>query len=117
MQGIRIPNYIAKAIDKKNKDSFLENNMDSDNNHGSLSLVSWDKICKPKCEGGLGIRKFQDVNAAIIVKLRWKVLKDPDNLWVRVVSAKYLTRNNFLEVRKTGNASMGGSIFWTIDTF
>lgn len=32
----------------------------------------------------------QDVNAAFLTKLGWKIIKDPDNLWTRVVSAKYL---------------------------
>lgn len=31
--------------------------------------------------------------------------KEPDNLWVKVVSAKYLTKKSFMEVRKVGNAS------------
>lgn len=73
------------------------------NKHGSLPLVSW--ICRPNCEGGLGIRKFLDVNAANLAKLGWKVLKEVDNLWVRVVTAKYLRGKKFLAIRKVGNAS------------
>lgn len=40
-----------------------------------------------------------------IQRIGWKILKDPDNLWVTVVSAKYLTKKNFMEVRKATNAS------------
>lgn len=61
MQRIKIPNYVAKEMDKMNKDFFWQNNMDSNNNHGSLQLVSWDKVCQPKCEGVLGIREVRDV--------------------------------------------------------
>lgn len=79
--------------------------MVSNNSHASVPLVSGYKICGPKCDGGLGIKKFQDINAAKLGKLGWKILKDPDNLWVKVVSVKYLTKKNFMEVRKAGNAS------------
>lgn len=33
------------------------------------------------------------------------MLKEPDNLWVKEVTTKYLTRKNFMEVRKASNAS------------
>lgn len=105
MQGIRIPNYIAKDMDRKSREFVWQNNMDPDSNHGSLNLVSWDKICGPRCEGGLGIRKYQDINAANLAKLGWKVLTTPENLWVQVVLATYLSNNNFMEVRKTVKVS------------
>lgn len=70
MQGIKISNYIAKEMDKVNRVFFWQNNMDSNDRLGAIPLVSWDKICRPKCEGGLGIRKYQDVNAANLAKLR-----------------------------------------------
>lgn len=105
MHGVKILNNILKEMDKMNKDFFWQNNIDSKNNHGAIPLISWDKVCRPKCEGGRGIRKVQDVNAASLAKLGWKVLKDPNNLWVRVVSAKYLAKSNFLEAKKSANAS------------
>lgn len=76
-------------MDKKSRDFLWHNNMDPDSNHTSLTLVSLDKICRPKCEGDLGIRKYQYINAAKLAKLGWKVLTNPENLWVQMVSAKY----------------------------
>ena len=32
-------------------------------------LVAWDNVCRPKSEGGLGIRKNEDVNKASFAKL------------------------------------------------
>lgn len=78
--------------------------MDPNRKYGSLPLASWDKIYKPKCEDGLEIRRFQEVNAVNLTKLEWKILKDPNNLWAKVVSTKYLTRKSFIEVRKTCKA-------------
>jgi len=46
-------------------------------------LVAWDKVCKPKKFGGLGLRKTGVVNTAFLAKLSWKFLTQPDNLWVK----------------------------------
>lgn len=52
-------------------------------------LVSWDKICKPKREGGLGIRLEKEMNVALLAKLRWRLLNTYDTLWVKVLRKKF----------------------------
>ena len=37
--------------------------------HRFLALRAWSDICKPKEVGGLGFRKFSDINAALLAKL------------------------------------------------
>ena len=37
-------------------------------------LVAWDEVCRPKFEGGLGIRKNGDVNKVTIAKLDRRIL-------------------------------------------
>lgn len=54
----------------------------------------------------MGIRKMQNVNTAVLGKLGWKVLSDPDYIWVKVVSAKYLDKEKFLKVKKTANCTI-----------
>ncbi|XP_074315374.1 uncharacterized protein LOC141651568 [Silene latifolia] len=53
-------------------------------------LVIWEKVCTPKCEGGLGIRNSFYWNAAAIGKLAWWVYSKPDSLRVKWVSHIYL---------------------------
>lgn len=77
MQSMRIPKYIARGITSVNRDFFLKNNRESDNGHSSIPLISWRKVCRRKCEGGLGIRKIQDVNENLLAKLGRKVISDP----------------------------------------
>lgn len=52
--------------------------MEPDSCQGPVPVISWDKICRPTCEGGLGIRKIQDVNVALLTKLGSKVISDPE---------------------------------------
>lgn len=44
--------------------------------------VAWDKVCKPREEGGLGIRRFRDVNFAMLMKLGWQIL-NKESEWCR----------------------------------
>lgn len=37
--------------------------------------MNWDDICKPKQEGGLGLRKIEDMEKAVTIKLIWKFLQ------------------------------------------
>ena len=46
----------------------------------SFPLVAWDDVCKHKYEGGLGIRKNEDVNRASIAKLGWRILTNNDSI-------------------------------------
>lgn len=78
---------------------FWNNNIYSHHNLSTTPLIAWDKICCPKCEGGLGFRKTVDVNPSLLAKLVWKVLTDPNNIWVRVVPRKFLKNGNFLDVK------------------
>lgn len=66
---IKFPKCIATEIDKVNRDFSLENNMEHNNsNIDNLYILAWDKICKPKSEGSLGIRRTKNLNAAYLAK-------------------------------------------------
>ncbi|KAK4382381.1 hypothetical protein Sango_2877100 [Sesamum angolense] len=45
--------------------------------------VAWDQLCKPKAEGGLGIRSLLVTNQALILKQLWRILhNDGTSIWV-----------------------------------
>lgn len=54
-------------------------------------------MCKPKEIGGLGFRLFKDINMALLSKLAWKVAMDEDNIWCRLLRAKYLREKSMFE--------------------
>ena len=35
------------------------------------NLVNWEKVCVPKAEGGLGLRRGKEFNNACLLKLGW----------------------------------------------
>lgn len=51
------------------------------------------------------ITKLQDVNTALLAILSWRIIIAPGNLWVNVVFAKYLPKDNFHEKKKSANIS------------
>jgi len=39
-----------------------------------IAWVSWEMVCKPKEEGGIGIRDIRKFNYALLAKWRWRFL-------------------------------------------
>lgn len=71
------------------------------NGTNKIAWVSWENLCKPKEEGGLGIKDWGLINLALLSKWRWRYLKERDSLWSKVLSAKY-----------NQNSSSKPSIWW-----
>lgn len=58
-----------------------------------LHSVSWDNICRPKKEGGLGLRKIKDMSRAAGVKLLWR-LGSTDTLWATWMRSSYFANSS-----------------------
>lgn len=57
-----------------------------------LVTVSWNTVCKPLAEGGLGIRPFKAINDAGMLKLCWTLISEK-NQWSKLVRARFLKDN------------------------
>ena len=53
------------------------------------ALVSWEKICKPKKYGGLGLDDPEIPSKALGAKLWWRWVKDPEAQWAKIWKEKY----------------------------
>jgi hypothetical protein len=53
------------------------------------ALVAWEKVCKLKRKGGLGLHDPQATNEAYGVKLWWRWVKETTTPWVNLWKAKY----------------------------
>lgn len=48
------------------------------------ALVSWEKICKPKIQGGLGLDDLEILNKVFGDKLWWRSVKVPKPQWENI---------------------------------
>lgn len=51
--------------------------------------MSWQKVCLPKRDGGLGIRLTGKMNKALLAKIGWRIIHENKSLWARVLRSKY----------------------------
>lgn len=55
-------------------------------------MAKWISMCKPKIHGGLGIINTYLMNQCLITKWIWKIEKGSNELWYRILKAKYLKK-------------------------
>ena len=85
MQVAAFPMHLCDKLDKINRD-FL---WGSSPEKRKLHLVGWSKIIKSKEKGGLGIQAAKAKNIALLAKLNWRLYKEKESLWARVILQKY----------------------------
>ncbi|KAF7825051.1 ribonuclease H [Senna tora] len=55
-----------------------------------IPLIAWNKICRPKAEGGLGLRSIQGLNHAILGKQLCRIMTSNHGLMGTIMGAKYV---------------------------
>lgn len=53
--------------------------------------ISWEDVCRPKDEGGLGLKNLTEANKVSCLKLIWRIISAKNSLWVQWIW-KYLIR-------------------------
>lgn len=69
--------------------------------------ISWDNICKPKDQGGLGIKYLQVWNEVLIMKHLWNIAAKKDTLWVKWINVEKLKGRSIWEIQQDSNSSIG----------
>nr|GEX94955.1 hypothetical protein [Tanacetum cinerariifolium] len=54
------------------------------------SKVAWEVVCLPKKEGGLGVKRLDIFNKALMSSHIWKLLIRKDSLWLRPLIRKFI---------------------------
>uniref|UniRef100_A0A2N9I4J4 Reverse transcriptase domain-containing protein n=1 Tax=Fagus sylvatica TaxID=28930 RepID=A0A2N9I4J4_FAGSY len=80
-----VPKHVAARIEKLQR-NFLWGGLGDGFKH---HLVGWDTVCSPLAQGGLGVRRVEVFNRALLGKWLWKFGKEDTHLWRRVIASKY----------------------------
>lgn len=81
-----------------------------DNDFGrKLHVISWNAICSPRRNGGLGLRGTREVNLAFMMRANWRLRTNRSSAWPRIIRSKYGCGNEFIP---NINAKKSGSNFW-----
>lgn len=75
------------------------------NGNKGIHWMQWDRMCAKKSEGGIGFRKLQDFNVALLGKQGWRLIVKTDSLVVRVYKARYYPEGSFLTAKVGSNPS------------
>ena len=71
-----IPKHEAARIEKLQR-NFLWGGLGDGFNH---HLVGWDTVCSPLAQGGLGVRKVEVINRALLGKKMWRFGREESHL-------------------------------------
>lgn len=85
MSTVILPSSTLESLDKVSRFFVWGSSQEKRKMH----LLSWKRICRPKSQGGLGLRKAKDMNRALVSKVGWRLLNDKGSLWARVLKKKY----------------------------
>lgn len=61
-----------------------------------MAWLSWEKMCTPKENGGMGFTNLKAFNLALLSKQGWQLQTYTNSLFHRVFRAKYFPEGDFL---------------------
>ncbi|XP_057831111.2 uncharacterized protein LOC131041899 [Cryptomeria japonica] len=88
------PMYFLKEFDTLSRQFLWSGTLST----AKWSLVKWDTMCRPKNEGGLGLCSAILNGQALAAKLYCHWCTSKNQLWVRILTHKYLPNVNVFDV-------------------
>ncbi|XP_051221867.1 uncharacterized protein [Lolium perenne] len=70
-----------------------------------MHWLAWDKITRPKTQGGVGFRDLRVLNQALLARQAWRLIQFPDSLCARLLKARYYPFGDLLDTAFIQNQS------------
>lgn len=69
------------------------------NEHGNPNLhwMSWERLCKHKSRGGMQFKRVHEFNIAMLGRIGWRLIQNPQSLMAQVLKARYFPNRSFME--------------------
>lgn len=64
-----------------------------------MAWTSWDNLCRPKAEEGMGFKDLKAFNLALLAKQGWQLSQNLSSLTHKVFKAKYFAGYSFMEAQ------------------
>ena len=78
-----------------------------------MHWLSWEKMCKPKCMGGMGFKDLSVFNDALLGRQIWRLIHLKQSLLSRVLRAKYYPEGDVLNARLSYSTSYSWRSIWS----
>ncbi|CAN1167475.1 Uncharacterized mitochondrial protein AtMg00310 [Linum perenne] len=89
-----LPKHILKKMDQIVINFWWSGDATSRRIH----WLSTNQLRNSVSDGGLGFRNFYDFNLSFVSKMAWRILTQPDDLWVQLLKGLYFPRSDFIHV-------------------
>lgn len=107
MSCFKLPNKICRELDGMVANFWWGQH----GSEGKIHWVAWQKLTDSKREGGLGFRDFACFNKSLLAKQAWRILKCPNDPWVKVLKGIYFPNSDFFHAGRGSRASWIWSSF------
>jgi hypothetical protein len=74
-------------------------------NRRRMHWMAWDRLARPKYQGGVGFRDLKVFNQALLARQAWRLIQFPDSLCARLLKARYYPSGNLLDTAFIQNSS------------
>lgn len=99
----RVQEGFKEAVDKRRRIALWNK---SEITGKCKALAAWDRVCRPKDRGGLGILNLTAFNEAQMVKFLYKFYNHMDTPWVNLIWKSYYTNS------LPSTSDLVGSFWW-----
>ncbi|XP_017256437.1 uncharacterized protein LOC108225996 [Daucus carota subsp. sativus] len=84
-----MPVTVENSLEKIRRNFFWGFKEVEGREQSKMHLLAWNKICRPKCAGGVGIAKIRERNVAMLCKWWWRCIRERERYWNKLMQSKY----------------------------